>query len=75
MASHRRRAIRLTTLPARLQAKGYELPPNYRWLHHRAVSGGIPGAHQVNLIWHYFEGDEPAIAQALGLKHEEIAAA
>ena len=64
MAQNRRR---LTSLPGQLHAEGYEGVQLYKVLHQHAVNGVIPGAHQINSLWYYFEDDVPAIAAALGL--------
>jgi hypothetical protein len=60
--------VRLTGLPGQLHAAGYEPVPDYRKLHLKAVNGDIPGARQINSIWHFNEDDIPEIAAALRLK-------
>lgn len=58
---------RLTSLPGLLHAGGYTDVPIYKVLHQHAVNGVIPGAHQINHVWHFCEEDLPEIATALGL--------
>ena len=62
-----RKRKRLTSLPGRLHAAGYRDVPPYKAIHMHAVNAVIPGAHQVNSIWHFYEDDVPDIATALGL--------
>jgi hypothetical protein len=59
---------RLTSLPGLLRADGFTAVPPYKHLHQHAVNGVIPGAHQVNSIWHIFEDEVPAIGAALELE-------
>ena len=57
---------RITTLPHKLKPLTDDAVPGIRAIYNAAVSARFP-AHQVNGIWHYDEGNLPAIMACFGL--------
>jgi len=62
MPSHR-----ITTLPHKFKALTDDTLPTIRVIYAGAVNAQFL-AHQVNGIWHYDEGDLPAIMACFGLR-------